>query len=81
MAEYPLDLRQRLPSSDDKTVLDRQRYRASDPLALSNCGGSQQIISFRHSPEYAVLLRQQRQLRCGSDAMEDICFGYSAVRR
>jgi hypothetical protein len=80
MTEYPLDLRHRFPASDDKTVLDRQRDRASDPLALSNFGGSQQIVSFRHSPEYTVLLWQERQLRCGSDAMEDICFACSASR-
>ena len=61
MTEDLLDIPHRLPASDEETVLDRQRYRASDPFAFPKLGRPQQIVSFRDDPEYAVLLWQQRQ--------------------
>ena len=79
MAEDPLDVSNRLPASDDETVSYRQRDRASNPLALSDVGASQQIVSFRHDPEYAVLLWQQRQLRRGTDAVKYICTSRSIL--
>ena len=41
MAEDPLDIPHRLSASDNKTVLDRQRYRASDPLTFPELGRPQ----------------------------------------
>jgi len=79
MAEDPLDVSNRLPASDDETVSYRQRDRASNPFALSDVGASQQIVSFRHDPEYAVLLWQQRQLRRGTDAVKYICTSRSIL--
>lgn len=73
VAEHFCDLWQCLAAPDDKTMLDRQRYRASDPFTLANRGGSHQIVSFRHSPKYTVLLWQQRQVRRGTNAMKGIC--------
>jgi hypothetical protein len=68
----PLDVPKRLPASDDETVLDGERYRASDPFTFSDIGISQHIVGFRHTPEYAVLLWQQCQMRRGTNAMEYI---------
>ena len=67
-----LNVSNRLPASDDETVLDGKRYRALNPFAFSDIGISQHIVGFRHNPEYTVLLWQQCQLRRGTDAMKDI---------
>lgn len=72
MAKDPLDVSNRLPASDDETVLDGERYRALDPFAFSDIGTSQRIVGFRHNPEYAVLLWQQCQMRRGTDAIKYI---------
>ena len=73
VAEDPFDISNRLPPSDDETVLDRKRYRASYPCALSEFRTSQQVVCFRDSPEYAVLLWQQRDVCRRTDAMKRIC--------
>jgi hypothetical protein len=78
MTENPLDISHRLSASDDETVLDRQRHRASDPFTFPELGRPQQIVSFRHDPEYAVLLRQQCQVpRGGTDTTKHVCAGPS----
>jgi hypothetical protein len=56
VTEDPLDVSNRLPTSDDETVLDRERDRASDPFAFTDIGASQHIVSFGHDPEYVVFL-------------------------
>ena len=38
MTEDRLDILHRLPASDEETVLDRQRYRASNPFAFPELG-------------------------------------------
>jgi hypothetical protein len=41
VTEHLLDVLQRLSASDDETVLDWQRHRASDPFAFPYVGRSQ----------------------------------------
>lgn len=72
VAEDFLDIVQCLSTPDHEAVLDWQSHRASNPLALSNVGGTQQIISFGHDSKYTVLLWQQCELYRGTDAVEDV---------
>ena len=72
VAENFLDIVQCLSTLDHETVLDWQSHRASNPPALSNVRGTQQIISFGHNSKYAVLLWQQCKLDRGTDAVEDV---------
>lgn len=72
VAEDFLDVAQCLSTPDHKTVLDWQSHRASNPFALSDVGGTQQVISLRHDPEYTVLLWQECELCRGTDTVEDI---------
>ena len=81
VAEDFLDIAQCLSKPDHKTVLDWQSHRASNPPALSNVRGTQQIISLRHGPEYAIFLWQECKLHRRTDAVEDICPRFELIER